>query len=282
MTRKGDRALVYGVHRGVDKAFQIRRSGVAVDDGLIFCSHRHGRVIDGDDRRLNEHIRDGEQRPLHPRRQAYTHDFEKRLPFQAQRAEGKGGHILVLLQLDKHPHKGKRVCRRRSQRHAFYGHSHNEHEKQVEYNVRNPCHRKRDKGSFCVPFCTEDGAKVVGQRQERHTQKIDMRIGDGKLQKVARIPHGGQYRARDRKPDCAAKHPEDERHNQRRMHGVLRLRFIVCADGSCHDDVRADGKADEQVDHQMDKRRSRPDRANGVFFGRQAHHHHIGGVIEHL
>ena len=234
------------------------RAGLAhrVDEVVEDLLHRErGRAARHDggpelvDAALDHDVREREDGTLDARRHADADDLAGNGAVNAQLArfeadEGVGAHEL----------RGKEGRAHAVAEHGRHGHAHRApaedgHERGVEPDVEHGRDGEGKERHLRHADAAEHGRDEVVEKHGRHAEEIypqvDKGLGHGLVGDLQRLEQGLREQLahdRDREADGGEKH--------RAVDGLAHGLLVARADGVGHDDVRADGDADEEVDEQ--------------------------------
>ena len=95
VTCKGHGRKMHGIDGGENKVFKIGGSRVSVDDGLIVVALYHKRVVDAQDRGLDQNIGKRKQGGLNTRGDADVKDLNERFFVKAKLFEAEAARTAI-------------------------------------------------------------------------------------------------------------------------------------------------------------------------------------------
>ena len=181
-------------------------------------------------------------------------------------------------------HKSRRNHLRNDRRNGNTRHAEMEHndEEQIQNDVYNARNGQKVQRALCVAHRAQNRRAEVVQHHRRHAHKVYAHVKRRLTQNVLRGAHQGQQRLRKRNAHGNQYNTAHKACQHRGMYGLAQLLCILCAVIARHKHVCADGKADEHVDEQIDKRAGRAHRRQCRVAGKAADHHNIRRVKKQL
>ena len=262
---KAERGLIERIHRGIDKALNIARRGVA----------RHGDRAERVDRRLDQHVRDIEDHALQARGQADLHHAQEFVLVKGEVLEVHAAHAVLLRQAQHNQRRGDDLRDHRRRCHARNAHIQHQHEQQVARNVYNACQRQEIQRPPRIPDRAQDRCAKVIQHGRRHADEVYAHIQHRLIDHLFGRCHPLEHGPREQHTRRDQHKPADHRGNQRGLHGLLRVVIVVRTAETRHQHVCAHRNADKEVDQQVDQRAGRADRRHRIAADEPADHDDI-------
>ena len=156
------------------------------------------------------------------------------------------------------------VCNRGRNGNTLHRKSHDQHKKEIQQNVQKPRSRQNEQRRAGVPLSAQNRTQEVGQCQKRQTRQINTTVPQPQLQKVPLISHQRQNGTRQRNADNAAHHAENQAHAYSGMYRARGVLPVARSDVPRNHHIRARGEANENIDHQIQKRRGGANRTNCI------------------
>ena len=264
--------LVEGVHGNVDEALDVPRGGVT--------GHGHGaESVDGG---LDDHVGDGEQGALDPRRQADAGDLPKSGRVDLQLPPHQTAGVLTAGQLDQYQHAGEQLGKGCGQGNPRHAHVELGDENKVQHHVHHTRDGKEDQRAFGVPRRTEDGGTEVVKQHGDDPREIDPHIQRGKVDHVVGGVHQMEQGRGKAHPHEGQQDPAEEGRRERGMHRAVNHVVVPRADTLGNQNAGAHGKAHEQVHDQVDQSAGSTYRRHGFLACVAANHHQVCGVEQQL
>ena len=172
LPRKGEARLRDGVHRRIDKPFDVGGFGVGGD----------GDVSERIDGRLDDDVGQGEDAPLHARGQTDANDVAEGVLIDAQFSQI---HVTVpfqAAQVREHEGRGDQLCDDRPQRHARHVHAADDDEEDVQPYVGHARRAQKKEGR----------ARIAARAAEAGTRPPALRTS---LRPACRLPSRSKTKA---------------------------------------------------------------------------------------
>ena len=253
------------IHGGIDKSLNI--AGHAVPG--------HHKGAERVDRRLDQHIGNGEQASLQTGRQADTDNLPHASPVDAALAQVQLDRAAGTEKAQQHQRHADHLAGHRRDGHARNVHVEHDHQQQVQEHV----HQPRD---HQIAHRAHSRRAEIVQHVGRHAQEIDPDVQRRAVNHVRRRIHQLQKRPGHQKTED----PHADAHEQRQRHGgMLRPAHGFYIPGAViprNHHAGADAQAHEYVHQQIDQRACGGDRSQRFVACVVAHYDDVRRVIQQL
>ena len=260
LTGKADGSLVESVHGGIDEAFNIAGRSVA----------SHGNGAEGIDRGLNQHIGNGENRPLHARRKSDADHQDQAVFMDFQFIQVQAVHAFLMNQTAQNQKGGNALGDHGCDGNARHAQMENNDENQVEDDVDHTGGKQEVQRPLGISDSPKDGCAKVIEHGGRHADEIDAHVQSRLIQYVFRGSHKRKKGTCQKNADKNEDDSADQTQQDRGMHRLADCLFLLRSDVIGTEHIGAHRKADEDVHQQIDERAGASHRSKGLMPGKTA------------
>ena len=269
---KAEGGLGEGVHGRPDKALDIAAGSAA----------RHGDGAKGVHRGLDEHVGDGEGGALNARGHADLHHLQQLVLVDGELFQLYPVDCVALHQAQQHQRGRDALGNHRGDGHAFHAHVEDDDEDQIQDDVDHPGNEQEIQGPLGVPHRPQDSRAKVVEHHHRHADKIDAHVQHRLADHIFGGAHHLQQGPGKGNAQKDQHHAANQADQHRRVHRLVQVLALARPIVPGHQHVDADGKADKQVDNQLDESAGRTHRRQGLGAHKLPHHNDVRRVEQQL